>query len=575
MYAQFDNNPPINSISKGATDTSFSASMPSSIMVKAKLEMTQPSDAEEQEAEAVADSIVNEGRIARAVSNGNSGEGLALSSSFGNKLSALQGQGSRLYGGLKEKMESGFGRDFSNVRLHTDDAAAEMSSSISAKAFTLGNDIYFNRGQYNPESQAGQHLIAHELTHVAQGTGKLARERNYSSVYMDYTPQTSSQEVYSFLSSLSVNTQQQIQDPQSPRHTAIGNATKNNLNGYHPEGITVAFILSNGDDHNGAFSIIDKRYHNIKDRLYAFHPSSANDIINILEVCKMYGPLQNVIIAGHGEWDSIAMAGSFELSIDHNSPNYNGTIRIFNKINESLAYGRSLNPNLKQSIYLNACLTNSHVHDIYNGYSRMNFSEILRRHINGDVTIWANSASAVVGHLNYSSDGSGSLHVTDPHDHPSVLRDIYEGGELIDGRPRRTADDWIGVNRDISRLKMQVTQIRDDYRMYGDIFDHTVTVGDGLNEIIRMRGVQYLTFVLRAIDVISSYDPTIQDQMNDNACVIADFLYGLSLIEIEGDQGDPDSIIADVIDRIKDIELKNRLMRLYNADQSLRMSISL
>ena len=177
MYAQVDNNPPINSISKGATDTSFSASMPSSIKVKAKLEMTQPSDAEEQEAEAVADSIVNEGRIARAVSNGNSGEGVALSSSFGNKLSALQGQGSRLYGGLKEKMESGFGRDFSNVRLHTDEASAEMSSSISAKAFTYGNDIYFNQGQFNPKTRDGQKLLAHELAHVAQGKGRVSRKK--------------------------------------------------------------------------------------------------------------------------------------------------------------------------------------------------------------------------------------------------------------------------------------------------------------------------------------------------------------------------------------------------------------
>ena len=177
MYAQFENNPALNGHSKASSDVGPSASMQSSIKVKAKLEMTQPSDSEEQEADAMADSIVNEGKIARAVSTGHSGEGVALSSSFGGQLAAFQGQGSHLYGGLKEKMESGFGRDFSNVRLHTDEAAAEMSSSISAKAFTYGNDIYFNQGQFNPKTRDGQKLLAHELAHVAQGKGRVSRKK--------------------------------------------------------------------------------------------------------------------------------------------------------------------------------------------------------------------------------------------------------------------------------------------------------------------------------------------------------------------------------------------------------------
>ncbi|RUL58418.1 DUF4157 domain-containing protein [Prevotella koreensis] len=77
--------------------------------------------------------------------------------------------------GLQNMMENGFGRDFSQVRLHTDSDAVTISSSIQAKAFTLGNDIYFNQGQYSPESSEGQKLVAHELTHVIQENRKVGR----------------------------------------------------------------------------------------------------------------------------------------------------------------------------------------------------------------------------------------------------------------------------------------------------------------------------------------------------------------------------------------------------------------
>lgn len=58
--------------------------------------------------------------------------------------------------------------DFSTVRIHTDGKAAESARAVNALAYTVGNDIVFGAGQYRPESTAGQHLLAHELTHVAQ-----------------------------------------------------------------------------------------------------------------------------------------------------------------------------------------------------------------------------------------------------------------------------------------------------------------------------------------------------------------------------------------------------------------------
>ena len=159
--------------------------LPSRTIVHAKLEMTEPGDHDEQEADAIANSVMSGRKIARKISSGGSGSsGIAVSSQMESQLNHLQGGGQALPEGLRSMMESGFGQDFSQVRLHTDSEAANMSSSIHAKAFTLGNDIYFNRGQFNPEATEGQRLVAHELTHVVQGTGKVGREEiNYEDVY--------------------------------------------------------------------------------------------------------------------------------------------------------------------------------------------------------------------------------------------------------------------------------------------------------------------------------------------------------------------------------------------------------
>ena len=58
--------------------------------------------------------------------------------------------------------------DFSKVRIHTDSAAQSSAAAVDAKAYTFGNNIVFGSGAYQPESPEGQHLLAHELTHVAQ-----------------------------------------------------------------------------------------------------------------------------------------------------------------------------------------------------------------------------------------------------------------------------------------------------------------------------------------------------------------------------------------------------------------------
>ena len=67
--------------------------------------------------------------------------------------------------------EPRFGRDFSQVRVHTDGGAAEGARAVQARAYTMGRDIVFGTGQYAPDTEDGKRLLAHELSHVVQQGG--------------------------------------------------------------------------------------------------------------------------------------------------------------------------------------------------------------------------------------------------------------------------------------------------------------------------------------------------------------------------------------------------------------------
>ncbi len=67
--------------------------------------------------------------------------------------------------------ESGFGHDFAKVRIHTDARASDSARNVNARAYTVGRDIVFGRGEYDPQSSAGRHLLAHELADVVQQSG--------------------------------------------------------------------------------------------------------------------------------------------------------------------------------------------------------------------------------------------------------------------------------------------------------------------------------------------------------------------------------------------------------------------
>ncbi len=76
--------------------------------------------------------------------------------------------GSPLEENTRTEMETRMGHDFSDVRVHTGGAADASSRSVQAHAYTVGSDIVFAAGRYQPDSDSGRHLLAHELTHVVQ-----------------------------------------------------------------------------------------------------------------------------------------------------------------------------------------------------------------------------------------------------------------------------------------------------------------------------------------------------------------------------------------------------------------------
>ena len=102
----------------------------------------------------------------------------AIGPALGAQISGLRGGGKPLPAADRHFFEPRFGRDFSAVRVHTDNRSADLARSINARAFTLGSDVVFGQGEYQPDSDRGRRLMAHELTHVLQqGAGATSHVR--------------------------------------------------------------------------------------------------------------------------------------------------------------------------------------------------------------------------------------------------------------------------------------------------------------------------------------------------------------------------------------------------------------
>jgi hypothetical protein len=70
--------------------------------------------------------------------------------------------------GVRADMEGRLGADFGDVRVHDDGAAHDSAVAVNAHAYTVGENVVFQRDRYDPASDAGRLTLAHELTHVVQ-----------------------------------------------------------------------------------------------------------------------------------------------------------------------------------------------------------------------------------------------------------------------------------------------------------------------------------------------------------------------------------------------------------------------
>ncbi len=167
------------------------------VHLQCKLSIGSTDDPLELEADAIADTVVRmpeqnfiqrkcneceeEDKLQRKplisfIQRKESSAGAVASDTVTNQINSSRGSGSSMDGHTLSFMQSRFGTDFSYVKIHTGHESVQMNRELNAKAFTVGNDIYFNEGQYNPNSNEGKHLLAHELTHTVQQSKGVSRK---------------------------------------------------------------------------------------------------------------------------------------------------------------------------------------------------------------------------------------------------------------------------------------------------------------------------------------------------------------------------------------------------------------
>lgn len=178
---------------------------PQGLIIQPKLVIGQPNDKYEQEADRVAEQVVQQLNAPKPVESnaaqtiqrevmpdededklqmkpmvqpqGGVGE-VAATPELESSIQQMRGGGQPLPDSIREPMERSFGADFNRVRVHANTQADRLARSISSKAFTAGQDVFFREGTYTPYCQDGQELLAHELTHVMQQEDNVIRRTN-------------------------------------------------------------------------------------------------------------------------------------------------------------------------------------------------------------------------------------------------------------------------------------------------------------------------------------------------------------------------------------------------------------
>lgn len=162
--------------------------------IQPKLRISSPADSAEREAERVSDAVMvmpePGARVAATSAHAAQRTTLiaarapaaaaaareAASGAVEARVRAAATGGAPLAPRTRAFLEPRFRADFSGVRIHTGPAAASLATAIGARAFTFGRHIFFNDGQYRPETRDGMALLAHELTHTIQQSEVIQRQ---------------------------------------------------------------------------------------------------------------------------------------------------------------------------------------------------------------------------------------------------------------------------------------------------------------------------------------------------------------------------------------------------------------
>ena len=124
--------------------------------------------------ERLASGIGNRG-FGRLVSRMRDGEGILpggrVHPDVEAAIAASRSGGHPLERNVAERLEPSLGESLADVRVHTGEGAAALARAVEARAFTVGPDIFFARGEYRPGTPAGDRLVAHEVTHALQQRG--------------------------------------------------------------------------------------------------------------------------------------------------------------------------------------------------------------------------------------------------------------------------------------------------------------------------------------------------------------------------------------------------------------------
>jgi Domain of unknown function (DUF4157) len=153
--------------------------------VQTKLDVSRPGDLNETEADRVSEHVMRmtdpaapasadgDGAVASLMRQQDSAPQAGAGPDISTVPSVVHavlsnGRGRPLDPAARVFMEPRFGRDFSQVRVHADQSAADAAGRMAARAFTVGQHIVFGSRQYSPDSTAGRRLLAHELTHTIQ-----------------------------------------------------------------------------------------------------------------------------------------------------------------------------------------------------------------------------------------------------------------------------------------------------------------------------------------------------------------------------------------------------------------------